>query len=44
MLPNPNDEIQRRMRLIAIFAGLALYIVVTVALWHYTWDGWGTSR
>lgn len=44
MLPNPDDEIQRRMKLIAIFAALTLYVVVTIWLWHYAYDGWGTSR
>lgn len=35
MLPNPDEERQRLIRLALIFIAVALYMVVTIKLWHY---------
>ena len=39
MLPNPDEEKQRLIRLALIFLAVALYMVVTIGLWHYAYYG-----
>jgi len=29
-------------RTIIILLSFAVYIVVSIFVWHYAWDGWGT--
>lgn len=39
MLPNPNSERQRLIKLAILFACATLYVVVTYNLWHYAFYG-----